>query len=106
MRQGRNASSSLALAALLAAPGQSAADSALLEEAVGLSGLAMFMESGATMDAIALGWLLEMADGHRPMILQKSGGLAGFMTYVAFAPGRGAGAFVAVHRIDSRCSRV
>ncbi|MGH6895336.1 MAG: D-alanyl-D-alanine-carboxypeptidase/endopeptidase AmpH [Geminicoccaceae bacterium] len=58
-----------------------------------------FDEAG-TMDAIALAWLVEMADGHRPMILQKTGGLAGFMSYVAFAPGRDVGAFVAVNRID------
>jgi serine-type D-Ala-D-Ala carboxypeptidase/endopeptidase len=58
-----------------------------------------FDEAGP-MDAIALAWLIEMADGHRPMILQKTGGLAGFMTYVAFAPGRDVGAFVAVNQID------
>jgi serine-type D-Ala-D-Ala carboxypeptidase/endopeptidase len=57
-------------------------------------------DEGGPMDAIALAWLLETADGHRPMILQKSGGLAGFMTYIAFAPGRDVGAFVAVNRID------
>jgi serine-type D-Ala-D-Ala carboxypeptidase/endopeptidase len=64
-----------------------------------LSAVIGFDEAGP-MDAIAPAWLLEMADGHRPMILQKSGGLAGFMTYVAFAPGRDVGAFVAVNRID------
>ncbi len=58
-----------------------------------------FDEAGP-MDAIALAWLIEAADGHRPMILQKSGGLAGFMSYVAFAPGRGVGAFVSVNRLD------
>jgi serine-type D-Ala-D-Ala carboxypeptidase/endopeptidase len=52
------------------------------------------------VDAIALAWLVEMADGHHPMILHKSGGLAGFMTYIAFAPGRAVGVFVAVNRID------
>jgi serine-type D-Ala-D-Ala carboxypeptidase/endopeptidase len=52
------------------------------------------------MDAIALAWLIETADGHRPTILQKSGGLAGFMSYIAFAPGRDVGAFVSVNRID------
>jgi D-alanyl-D-alanine-carboxypeptidase/D-alanyl-D-alanine-endopeptidase len=58
-----------------------------------------FDEAGP-MDGIALAWLLEMADGHRPMILQKTGGLAGFMSYIAFAPGRDVGVFVAVNRID------
>jgi serine-type D-Ala-D-Ala carboxypeptidase/endopeptidase len=58
-----------------------------------------FDEAGP-MDGIALAWLLEMPDGHRPMILQKTGGLAGFMSYIAFAPGRDVGVFVAVNRID------
>jgi serine-type D-Ala-D-Ala carboxypeptidase/endopeptidase len=58
-----------------------------------------FDEAGP-MDAIALAWLIERADGIRPTILQKTGGLAGFMTYVAFAPGRDVGAFIAVNRID------
>jgi D-alanyl-D-alanine-carboxypeptidase/D-alanyl-D-alanine-endopeptidase len=64
-----------------------------------LSAAIGFDEAGP-MDAIALAWLIEAADGHRPMILQKSGGLAGFMSYIAFAPGRDVGAFVAVNRID------
>jgi serine-type D-Ala-D-Ala carboxypeptidase/endopeptidase len=58
-----------------------------------------FDEAGP-MDAIALAWLLENADGHRPTIIQKTGGLAGFMSYLAFAPGRDVGAFVVVNRID------
>jgi D-alanyl-D-alanine-carboxypeptidase/D-alanyl-D-alanine-endopeptidase len=64
-----------------------------------LSAAIGFDEAGP-MDAIALAWLVEMAEGHRPMILQKTGGLAGFMTYIAFAPGRDVGVFVAVNRID------
>jgi D-alanyl-D-alanine-carboxypeptidase/D-alanyl-D-alanine-endopeptidase len=58
-----------------------------------------FDEAGP-MDAIALAWLIENADGPRPTIVQKTGGLAGFMSYVAFAPGREVGAFVVVNRID------
>jgi D-alanyl-D-alanine-carboxypeptidase/D-alanyl-D-alanine-endopeptidase len=58
-----------------------------------------FDEAG-TMDGIALAWLVEQAADHRPMILQKSGGLAGFMTYVVFAPSHGVGVFVAVNKID------
>ena len=52
------------------------------------------------MDAIALAWLVEIADGHRPMIMQKSGGLAGFMTYIAFTPRPRRGVFGAVNRIN------
>ena len=58
-----------------------------------------FDEAGE-MDSIALAWLLVAANGHRPMILQKSGGLAGFMSYVAFAPGRDVGVFIGVNRVD------
>ncbi|MGH6921430.1 MAG: D-alanyl-D-alanine-carboxypeptidase/endopeptidase AmpH [Geminicoccaceae bacterium] len=58
-----------------------------------------FDEAG-TMDAIALAWLVEESADHRPMILQKSGALAGFMTYTVFAPSHGVGVFVAVNKID------
>jgi D-alanyl-D-alanine-carboxypeptidase/D-alanyl-D-alanine-endopeptidase len=64
-----------------------------LDDAIG------FDEAGM-MDGIALAWLLMVAADHRPTILQKSGGLAGFMSYTAFAPGRGVGVFVAVNKID------
>jgi D-alanyl-D-alanine-carboxypeptidase/D-alanyl-D-alanine-endopeptidase len=63
-------------------------------------GAAIGFDEAGPMDAIALAWLIEMPDGHRPMILQKTGGLAGFMSYIAFAPGRDVGAFVSVNRID------
>jgi D-alanyl-D-alanine-carboxypeptidase/D-alanyl-D-alanine-endopeptidase len=68
-------------------------DRATLEAAIG------FDEAGTT-DGIALAWLLMVAADHRPAILQKSGGLAGFMSYIAFAPGRDVGVFVAVNKID------
>jgi D-alanyl-D-alanine-carboxypeptidase/D-alanyl-D-alanine-endopeptidase len=58
-----------------------------------------FDEAG-TMDGIALAWLVELAADRRPMILEKSGGLAGFMTYTVFAPSHGVGVFVAVNKID------
>ena len=64
-----------------------------------LSAAIGFDEAGP-MDAIALGWLIEMPDGHRPMILQKTGGSFGFMSYIAFAPGRDVGVFVSANRID------
>jgi serine-type D-Ala-D-Ala carboxypeptidase/endopeptidase len=58
-----------------------------------------FDEAG-TMDGIALAWLVQLAADHRPMILQKSGGLAGFMSFTVFAPSRGVGVFIAVNKID------
>jgi D-alanyl-D-alanine-carboxypeptidase/D-alanyl-D-alanine-endopeptidase len=42
------------------------------------------------------------AEGARPMIVQKAGGGGGFMTYIALAPGRNVGVFVAVNRVDFR----
>jgi D-alanyl-D-alanine-carboxypeptidase/D-alanyl-D-alanine-endopeptidase len=52
------------------------------------------------MAGIGLGWITMAAQGRLPMILQKSGGGGGFMPYIAFAPGRDVGAFVAVNRLD------
>ena len=34
------------------------------------------------------------------LLVAKSGGGAGFMSYIAFAPGRDVGLFVAVSRVD------
>jgi D-alanyl-D-alanine-carboxypeptidase/D-alanyl-D-alanine-endopeptidase len=58
-----------------------------------------FDEAGP-MQGIGLAWLIMTPEGDRPLIVQKTGGLAGFMSYLAFAPGTGVGAFVAVNRID------
>jgi D-alanyl-D-alanine-carboxypeptidase/D-alanyl-D-alanine-endopeptidase len=58
-----------------------------------------FDEAG-TMDGIALGWVVMAAHDHTPMIVQKSGGGGGFMTYIAFVPGRDVGLFIAVNRVD------
>ncbi len=58
-----------------------------------------FDEAGPT-SGIALGWIAVAAHDRMPMILQKSGGGGGFMSYVAFAPGRDVGVFVTVSRLD------
>ncbi len=58
-----------------------------------------FDEAGP-MSGIALGWIAVAAHDRIPMVLQKSGGGGGFMTYTAFAPGRDVGVFVAVSRVD------
>ena len=63
MRSVRNGIGSLLLAMLLAAPGPAHAQSALLEEAVGLSGLAMFMESGA------IGMVLAVVQGDDEIVV-------------------------------------
>ncbi len=51
------------------------------------------------MSGIGLAWVTMAADGIRPMIVAKSGGGGGFMTYIAFAPGRNVGVFVAVNKV-------
>jgi D-alanyl-D-alanine-carboxypeptidase/D-alanyl-D-alanine-endopeptidase len=58
-----------------------------------------FDEAGP-MAGLGLGWVILNADGIRPALIAKSGGGVGFMSYIAFAPGRGVGVFVAVSRVD------
>jgi serine-type D-Ala-D-Ala carboxypeptidase/endopeptidase len=55
---------------------------------------------GNDMDALGLGWIISLPKEKRPLIMTKSGGLAGFMTYVVLAPTRGVGVFVAVNRLN------
>lgn len=65
----------------------------------GLNPVSGFDESGH-MDAMGLGWIVMMPQGDRPMILQKAGGLQGVFSYVAFAPTRGVGVFVAINQFN------
>jgi D-alanyl-D-alanine-carboxypeptidase/D-alanyl-D-alanine-endopeptidase len=55
---------------------------------------------GRIMDGISLGWIVSLPKDYRPLIMTKSGGIAGFMTYVVLAPTRRVGAFVAVNRLN------
>jgi D-alanyl-D-alanine-carboxypeptidase/D-alanyl-D-alanine-endopeptidase len=61
---------------------------------------AIGFDEAAPMEGLGLGWVIVAAQGIQPMLLEKSGGGAGFMSYVAFAPGRSVGVFVAVNRAD------
>jgi serine-type D-Ala-D-Ala carboxypeptidase/endopeptidase len=58
-----------------------------------------FDEAGP-MAGLGLGWVMVAGDGIHPTRLAKSGGGAGFMSYLAFAPGRDVGVFVVVNRVD------
>ena len=58
-----------------------------------------FDEAGP-MAGLGLGWVSVAAHGIQPALLAKSGGGVGFMSYIAFAPGRDTGVFVAVNRVD------
>ncbi|ACL61417.1 D-alanyl-D-alanine-carboxypeptidase/endopeptidase AmpH [Methylobacterium nodulans] len=61
---------------------------------------AIGFDDAAPMAGLGLGWVAVAARGIEPMLLIKSGGGAGFMSYVAFAPGRDVGVFVVVNRVD------
>jgi len=58
-----------------------------------------FDEAGK-MDGLALGWVVMAAHGRIPLIMQKSGGGGGFISYIAIVPGREVGLFIAVNRVD------
>lgn len=64
-----------------------------LEAAIG------FDEAGP-MTGLGLGWVMVAGQGNHPTLVVKSGGGAGFMSYIAFAPGRNVGLFVVVNRVD------
>src|SRR5919204_654165 len=55
---------------------------------------------GEKMNALGLGWIISLPKEKRPLIMAKSGGIAGFMTYGVLAPTRGVGVFVAVNRLN------
>jgi D-alanyl-D-alanine-carboxypeptidase/D-alanyl-D-alanine-endopeptidase len=76
---------------------------AVYRQGQGMTAAIGFDEAGP-MDGLALGWVVIAARGHTPLIMQKSGGGSGFMSYIAFVPGREVGLFVAVNRVTSRCS--
>jgi D-alanyl-D-alanine-carboxypeptidase/D-alanyl-D-alanine-endopeptidase len=58
------------------------------------------MDEGGDMSATGLGWVIREPDGNRPLILEKSGGLQGMFSFVAFAPTRGIGVFVAINAFN------
>jgi D-alanyl-D-alanine-carboxypeptidase/D-alanyl-D-alanine-endopeptidase len=59
------------------------------------------LDEGGPMDAMGLGWVINMPIGNRPLILQKSGGLEGNFAYLAIAPTRGVAAFFAMNAYNT-----
>ena len=55
---------------------------------------------GGHMDEMGLAWVVMKPEGDRPLILQKSGGLQGEFSYIAFAPTRGVGVFVSMNEFN------
>jgi serine-type D-Ala-D-Ala carboxypeptidase/endopeptidase len=48
---------------------------------------AISFDKASPMAALRLGWVTVAAQGIQPMLVVKNGGGAGFMSYIAFAPG-------------------
>lgn len=61
---------------------------------------AIGMDDGGPMGATGLGWVITFPEENRPLILEKSGGLQGFFTYVSIAPTRGVGAFFTMNQFN------
>jgi serine-type D-Ala-D-Ala carboxypeptidase/endopeptidase len=59
------------------------------------------LDDAGTMDAMGLGWVINMPTGSRPLILQKSGGLQGSFAYLAMAPTRGVAAFFVMNEFST-----
>ena len=74
-------------------------DHAVYVERDGLNPVVGFDEAGR-MDAMGLGWVVMRPEGDRPLILQKTGGLQGEFSYVAFAPARGIGVFASINEFS------
>jgi D-alanyl-D-alanine-carboxypeptidase/D-alanyl-D-alanine-endopeptidase len=58
-----------------------------------------FDEAGS-MNGLGLGWVIEAPHDQMPLIVQKSGGAEGFMSYLAFVPGKAVGIFFVMNRMD------
>ena len=59
------------------------------------------LDEGVEMDAMGLAWVVLAPEGNRPLILNKSGGLQGVFSYVAFSPSRNIGVFVAINEFSA-----
>src|SRR5258708_15400221 len=58
------------------------------------------LDDGGPMDAMGLGWVINMPAANHPLILQKSGGLQGNFAYLAMAPTRGVAAFFVMNEFN------
>ncbi|HEY8276651.1 MAG TPA: D-alanyl-D-alanine-carboxypeptidase/endopeptidase AmpH [Methyloceanibacter sp.] len=59
------------------------------------------LDEGVEMDAMGLAWVMLAPEGNRPLILNKSGGLQGIFSYVAIAPSRNIGVFMAINEFNA-----
>src|SRR3546814_14371158 len=51
-------------------------------------------------DGMGLGWVVSMPRNGTPLLLGKSGGLGGLMSYAVLSPNRGLGIFVVASRVN------
>ncbi|HWM31796.1 MAG TPA: D-alanyl-D-alanine-carboxypeptidase/endopeptidase AmpH [Methyloceanibacter sp.] len=58
------------------------------------------LDEGGEMDAMGLGWVIQNPEGNRPLIMQKTGGLNGQFSYIAFAPSRRIGVFASINQFS------
>lgn len=63
------------------------------------------LDSGGHADGIGLGWIHLDRAGSRPALMSKTGGQDGFLSYIAFAPGRRTGVFAVIATMDLEASR-
>ena len=59
------------------------------------------LDDAGSMDAMGLGWVINMPNGNRPLILQKTGGRQGSFAYLAIAPTRGVAAFFVMNEFSA-----
>src|SRR3954469_15743177 len=69
---------------------------------MGVDGLStvLGLDEAGRMDGLGLAWIARMPSGPRPFMLQKSGGIQGFFSYVVLAPAHGVGIFVVANKFD------
>jgi D-alanyl-D-alanine-carboxypeptidase/D-alanyl-D-alanine-endopeptidase len=58
------------------------------------------VDDAGRMDAMGLGWVINMPSGNRPLVLQKTGGLQGSFSYLAIAPTRDVAAFFVMNEFS------
>jgi D-alanyl-D-alanine-carboxypeptidase/D-alanyl-D-alanine-endopeptidase len=59
------------------------------------------LDDAGPMDAMGLGWVINLPANNRPLVLQKTGGLQGSFAYLAIAPTRGVAAFFVMNEFST-----
>ena len=58
------------------------------------------MDDAGPVDAMGLGWVINMPIDNRPLMLQKTGGLQGSFSYLAIVPTRDVAAFFVMNEFS------